>query len=113
MNNNLAQFTSELIEVFEDFLDNRNIVLENDEKEESEDAANIYGSDYGELQTGIEDVLLHHNIDLNNDNNYIISLDIPKEEEKILVCEFIKDSIETGFNMADIETKVISVNKIK
>ena len=52
-----AEFVSQVIEIFESFLDDRNIVLDNYEKEDDEDAANIYGSDYGELQTGLEDLI--------------------------------------------------------
>lgn len=50
-------FAAQTIEIFENFLDDRNIILNNDEKDEDENAANIYGSDYGELQTEIEGLL--------------------------------------------------------
>ena len=50
-------FVAQAIEIFERFLDDRNIILSNDEKDENENAANIYGSDYGELQTEIEGLL--------------------------------------------------------
>lgn len=53
-----TELIAQLIEVFEDFLDDRGIVLDNDEKAESgESAANVYGTDYGEIQTGLETVL--------------------------------------------------------
>ena len=60
--NDLAEFEGQAIDMFEDFLDDRKIVLDNSEREEDpnmdpEDAANIFGSDYGELQTGIEEIL--------------------------------------------------------
>lgn len=48
----------QIIDGFEDFLDKRGIVLANDETaDDPECAANIYGTDYGELQTYIEDTL--------------------------------------------------------
>ena len=47
-----------IIETFENFLDDRGIVIENDEKEEDpESASNIYGTDYGDLESEIESVL--------------------------------------------------------
>ena len=54
----LMEISCDIIEAFEDFLDKRGIVIENDEKlQEPEDASNIYGSDYGELETAIGDIL--------------------------------------------------------
>lgn len=52
------ELVGQIIDGFEDFLDKRGIVLANDEKAyDPEYAANIYGTDYGELQTYIEDTL--------------------------------------------------------
>ena len=54
-----------IIEVFEDFLDERGIVIENDDKddaisqgEDPECIANIYGCDYGELEDRIRPILV-------------------------------------------------------
>ena len=62
----LPEFTGQIIDIFEDFLDDRNIVLDNPEKEEAikdgedpDEIANIYGSDYGELQTAIESTMIN------------------------------------------------------
>lgn len=55
--NRQSDFVAEMIEIFEGFLEYKGIVLENDEKEGDKDEANIYGSDYGYLQTEIEDLL--------------------------------------------------------
>ena len=46
-----------IIELFEDFLDERGIKIENPEKEESENPSTIYGTDFGELFEGIKDIL--------------------------------------------------------
>ena len=47
------------IELFEDFLEKRGIDVPNDEKDQDpEGASTIYGSDYGELESGIEDLLI-------------------------------------------------------
>ena len=47
------------IEIFEDFLDEKGIVIPNDEKEQSpESACNIYGTDYGNLSGQIEALLI-------------------------------------------------------
>lgn len=52
------ELVGQIIDGFEDFLDRRGVVLDNDEKaDDPECAANIYGTDYGELQTYIEDTL--------------------------------------------------------
>lgn len=49
---------SSFIEIFEDFLEKRGIDIPNDEKEDDPYASTIYGSDYGELESGIEDLLI-------------------------------------------------------
>ena len=51
------EFLGSIIEVFEDFLDDRCIVLDNDEKKESDSASNIYGTDYGDLESELETLL--------------------------------------------------------
>ena len=58
----IQEFIGQIIDIFEDFLDDRGIVLDNPERDEDEDlnpeeAANIFGSDYGDLQSEIEDTL--------------------------------------------------------
>lgn len=59
--NTVQEFVCEIIEHFEDFLDMKGIELDNPEKQEAiasgqeEDAiCNIYGTDYGWLQSDIE-----------------------------------------------------------
>lgn len=66
--NQTAEFIGQIIDIFEDFLTEKNITLENPEKEENQDVqpdeeqAIIYGSDYGELQTNLESLLKNWNI---------------------------------------------------
>ena len=60
-NRSVNEFVGQLIDIFEDFLDSKNIKLENDEKEDNDDAecvANIYGSDYGILQNDLDEIPL-------------------------------------------------------
>lgn len=53
------ELIGQFIDVFEDFLDEKGIVIPNEDKEQSGDgAANIYGDDYDRLQGGIEDTLI-------------------------------------------------------
>ena len=52
----------QFIEVFEDFLDEKGIVIPNDEKDEDPDASNIYGTDYGNLSDSIEELLRTYNV---------------------------------------------------
>ena len=48
-----------IIELFEDFLDERGIDVPNDEKEQDPDSAStIYGTDYGELEGRLESLLI-------------------------------------------------------
>ena len=48
-----------IIELFEDFLDEKGIVIPNDEKDqEPESASNIYGTDYGNLEGQLEHLLI-------------------------------------------------------
>lgn len=49
---NKAEFVGQCIDIFEDFLTERDVILENSERDEEDDPemrANIYGSDYDEL----------------------------------------------------------------
>ena len=46
-----------IIEVFENFLEEKGIDIPNPEKEGDDGAAIIYGTDYGELESRIENVL--------------------------------------------------------
>ena len=57
-NGNRLEFLCSLIEVFETFLDEKGISIENDEKLEDEDASNIYGTDYGDLESELESELI-------------------------------------------------------
>lgn len=53
--NDVPEFVGQVIDIFEDFLEDKGIWIENDEREEShEGAAILYGSDYGTLQTALE-----------------------------------------------------------
>ena len=54
---NRAEFVGQIIDVFEDFLERKGIDIWNEDKLESDGPAIIYGMDYGELQTGIENIL--------------------------------------------------------
>lgn len=57
--NDRMELIGQFIDVFEDFLDEKGVVIPNEDKEQSGDgAANIYGDDYDRLQGGIEDTLI-------------------------------------------------------
>ena len=59
----LMRICMDIIETFEYFLDERGIVIENSEKQQDPDGAcNIYGSDYGELETAIGDILYSYGL---------------------------------------------------
>lgn len=53
----------DFIEAFEDFLDEKGIVIPNDEKDQDPDSAsNIYGTDYGNLSDRIEHLLIRYGV---------------------------------------------------
>ena len=53
--NDKAEFLGQIIDIFEDFLEERGIELPNEEREQDPDnAAIIYGSDYDQLQEELE-----------------------------------------------------------
>lgn len=52
-----AEFVGQLLDIFEDFLEEKHIEIENPEK--LEDAAILYGSDYDNLQTTVENTLIN------------------------------------------------------
>lgn len=54
--NNTTEFIGQIIDVFEDFLEEKGIDIDNDEKD-VDNAAIIYGSDYDYISEGIEDIL--------------------------------------------------------
>ena len=65
--NDLPEFIGQIIDIFEDFLDEKGVILENEERDcdpdlDPEFAANIYGSDYDQLQDEIRRTLEHWNI---------------------------------------------------
>lgn len=58
----VPELIGQFIDLFEDFLDEKGIVIPNEERDEdkeldAENSANIYGSDYDTLSDGIEEIL--------------------------------------------------------
>ena len=53
----IAQFVGNIINIFEEFLEDKGIDIPNDEKDDDDYAAIIYGTDYGMIQTDIETLL--------------------------------------------------------
>jgi len=52
------EFIGQIIDIFEDFLEEKGIEIQNDEKEDSENPAIIYGTDYGGLSDYIENMMM-------------------------------------------------------
>ena len=52
------EMLGQIIDGIEDWLDSKGIVIPNPEKDEDPYAANIYGTDYGELSDIIESTLI-------------------------------------------------------
>lgn len=46
-----------IIEMFEEFLENKGVEIPNEEKEDSDEASNIYGTDYYYLEDNITEIL--------------------------------------------------------
>lgn len=56
----ICEFIGQIIDIFEDFLEAKKIDIPNPEKEQSGDyAAIIYGMDYGDLQSNLEEMMLN------------------------------------------------------
>lgn len=53
------ELIGQFIDLFEDFLDEKGIVIDNPERDEEDAvmAANIYGTDYDNLADGVEEIL--------------------------------------------------------
>lgn len=63
---NQAEFIGGIIDIFEDFLDEKGVVLESPERDKSTELddglANIYGSDYWTLYDSLEQFLLNWDV---------------------------------------------------
>ena len=59
MNNGIM----EIIEVFEEFLEDKNIQIPNKERDDNNGTATIYGDDYYTLEEAIKHILYENNID--------------------------------------------------
>ena len=57
---NRLEILAAIIEAFEDFLDDKGIVIDNPEKEDDDFASNIYGTDFGILSDNIETILTNY-----------------------------------------------------
>lgn len=76
--NERTEFIGQIIDIFEDFLEEKGIDIPNDEKAESEGPAIIYGTDYGELQSCLEGMMLNWSVI----EPYPEEVNTEKEEEK-------------------------------
>ncbi len=52
------EFKGNLIDAVEDFLESKGVTIDNPEKEEDDDAAIIYGSDYDLLANALQEVIM-------------------------------------------------------
>lgn len=55
----VGEMVGQIIDIFEDFLEEKGIDIENPEKIQAEDACILYGTDYGKLQSAIEETLIN------------------------------------------------------
>lgn len=60
----ITEFVGQVIDVFEDFLDDKGVVIPNPEREADGEgnSANIYGSNYGNLQSRITELAENWNL---------------------------------------------------
>lgn len=52
-----SEFAGQLMDVVEDFLESKGVVIENPEKTDSDDPAIIYGTDYDTLMAGFTGII--------------------------------------------------------
>ena len=57
-NGDRLEFLNSIIEVFETFLDEKGIIIDNPDKAQDANTSNIYGCDYGDLESELEHVLI-------------------------------------------------------
>lgn len=50
----IPEFLGQIIDVFEDFLEEKGIEIPNEERDDSDNPAIIYGTDYGNLSDDLE-----------------------------------------------------------
>ena len=62
----LTEFIGQILDVFEDYLEEKGVSILNEDRqaaieagEDPEGLCILYGSDYGELQSGIKEILYH------------------------------------------------------
>lgn len=89
-----------ILELFDSFLDERGIVIENEEKEESENPSNIYGTDFATLEDEIVEIL--HVAEKTADEN-ITEWNL--YSDNFLLAEHIKCLSDEDFN--DVMSKVL------
>lgn len=53
----LHEYIGRIIDLFEDFLEEKGVEIENDERDEDDYAVIIHGTDYGYLQDGLEQIM--------------------------------------------------------
>ena len=65
---NMPEITGQIIDIFEDFLYSKGITIDNPERDEAAkntdplELAIIYGTDYGNIQTALEQILINNNL---------------------------------------------------
>lgn len=90
-----------LIDAIDDFLEEKGVEIENDEKEDDEDAAIIYGSDFDDIEDRLKEALKGSGIYIADTYNETV----PEPEDEALVIfvpskgELIKIEVGTGDNL--------------
>ena len=90
-----------LIDAIDDFLEEKGVEIENDEKEDDEDAAIIYGSDFDDVEERLRETLKSSGIYIADTYNETV----PEPEDGALVIfvpsqgEFVKIEEGTGDNL--------------
>jgi len=60
--NDIGELIGQIVDVFEVFLESKGINIPNKEKGDSDNPAIIYGTDYGQIQSELEDLFYHWGI---------------------------------------------------
>ena len=56
--NLIPEFLGQIIDIFEDFLEEKGIEIPNEERDDSDNPAIIYGTDYGNLSDELENLMV-------------------------------------------------------
>lgn len=107
--NDIPEFVGQIIDLFEDFLDEKGVILPNQERDEDhsltpEESANIYGEDYFFLENKIKDTIINW-ASVNIDKSSQTKVEAHKHiiESKVKTIDDVVRRLNDGLDRTDEE----------